>query len=155
MAPLGVRMILRPNALVSAAMPAARSERLASLTEALTRRILLLDGGMGTMLQRHRLSEADYRGARFADWHRDLKGNNDLLVLTQPDIVAEIHAEYLAAGTDILETNTFNANAISMADYGMETLAYELNVAGVRLMVRMSSYLVIAQKPGPSASGCQ
>lgn len=93
---------------------------------------------MGTMLQRHRLSEADYRGTRFADWHRDLKGNNDLLVLTQPEIVAGIHAEYLAAGADILETNTFNANAVSMADYGMEALSYELNVAGAALARRVA-----------------
>ncbi len=92
---------------------------------------------MGTMLQRHRLTEVDYRGARFADWHRDLKGNNDLLVLTQPHIVAGVHREYLAAGADILETNTFNANAISMADYGMEELSYELNVAGAALARRV------------------
>ena len=119
-------------------MTAARSARLVSLADALTHRILLLDGGMGTMLQRHRLTEADYRGIRFADWPRDLKGNNDLLVLTQPDIVAGIHAEYLEAGTDILETNTFNANAISMADYGMESIAYELNVAGAALARRVA-----------------
>ena len=108
---------------------------------ALSRRILVLDGAMGTMLQRHRLTEDDYRGSRttrrFADWHRDLKGNNDLLVLTQPDIVAGVHREYLAAGADILETNTFNANAISMADYGMEELSYELNVAGAALARRV------------------
>jgi 5-methyltetrahydrofolate--homocysteine methyltransferase len=104
----------------------------------LASRVLLLDGAMGTMLQRHRLTEADYRGARFADWPSDLKGNNDLLVLTQPQIVAGIHREYLAAGADILETNTFNANTISMADYGMEALAYELNVAGTALARRVA-----------------
>jgi 5-methyltetrahydrofolate--homocysteine methyltransferase len=107
----------------------------------LHRRILVLDGAMGTMLQRHRLTEADYRGIgntdRFAAWPSDLKGNNDLLVLTQPDIVAGVHREYLAAGADILETNTFNANAISMADYGMEALSYELNVAGATLARRV------------------
>ena len=96
---------------------------------------------MGTMLQRHRLTEDDYRGIgntdRFAAWPHDLKGNNDLLVLTQPDLVAGVHREYLAAGADILETNTFNANAISMADYGMETLSYELNVAGAALARRV------------------
>ena len=96
---------------------------------------------MGTMLQRHRLTEADYRGIgnteRFADWPSDLTGNHDLLVLTQPDIVAGVHREYLAAGADILETNTFNANAISMADYGMEALSYELNVAGAALARRV------------------
>ena len=111
------------------------------LARSLTSRILVLDGAMGTMLQRHRLTEDDYRGIgntdRFADWPRDLKGNNDLLVLTQPEIVAGIHAEYLAAGADILETNTFNANAISMADYGMEALSYELNVAGAALARRV------------------
>ena len=121
--------------------PVARSIRIAQLSAALTSRILVLDGAMGTMLQRHRLTEDDYRGIgntdRFADWPRDLKGNNDLLVLTQPEIVAGIHAEYLAAGADILETNTFNANAISMADYGMEALSYELNVAGAALARRV------------------
>ncbi len=112
----------------------ARAFRIAMLSQELTHRVLVLDGAMGTMLQRHRLTEADYRGSgRFADWSHDLKGNNDLLVLTQPEIVAGVHREYLAAGADILETNTFNANAISMADYGMEALAYELNVAGAAL----------------------
>ncbi|MDQ8163089.1 MAG: methionine synthase [Gemmatimonadota bacterium] len=104
----------------------------------LAERILLLDGGMGTMLQEYRLGEAEYRGTRFADWPRDLKGNNDLLVLTQPEIVGAIHAKYLEAGADILETNTFNANTISMADYGMESIAYELNVAGAALARRVA-----------------
>ncbi len=96
---------------------------------------------MGTMLQRHRLTEEDYRGLgttdRFAEWPRDVKGNNDLLVLTQPELVARVHREYLEAGADMLETNTFNANAISMADYGMEALSYELNVAGASLARRV------------------
>ncbi len=96
-------------------------------------RILILDGAMGTMIQRHGLSEADYRGERFADWPRDLKGNNDLLTLTQPQVIGGIHQAYLDAGADILETNTFNANRISMADYGMEDLSRELNVAAARL----------------------
>jgi 5-methyltetrahydrofolate--homocysteine methyltransferase len=96
-------------------------------------RILILDGAMGTMIQRHRLAEEDYRGVRFADWPRDLKGNNDLLVLTQPEIIRAIHEDYLAAGADIIETNTFNAQAISMADYGMEALAREINVEAARL----------------------
>ncbi|MBY0490101.1 MAG: methionine synthase [Gemmatimonadaceae bacterium] len=118
---------------------APRAARLARLEQLLAARILLLDGAMGTMLQRHRLQEADYRGTgRFADWPTDLKGNNDLLVLTQPEIVAEVHRQYLAAGADILETNTFNANAISMADYGMEALSYELNVAGAALARRVA-----------------
>jgi 5-methyltetrahydrofolate--homocysteine methyltransferase len=114
------------------------SHRASRLRPLLAERILLLDGGMGTMLQEYRLSEADYRGSRFADWPRDLKGNNDLLVLTQPEIVGAIHGKYLEAGADILETNTFNANAISMADYGMESLAYELNVAGAALARRVA-----------------
>lgn len=96
-------------------------------------RILLLDGAMGTMIQRYRLEEKDYRGARFADYDRDIKGNNDILCLTQPDIIREIHLAYLDAGADIIETNTFNANAISQADYGMEELAYEINLAAARL----------------------
>ena len=99
----------------------------------LAERILILDGAMGTMIQRHGLGEADYRGARFADWPRDLKGNNDLLTLTQPAVIAGIHQAYLDAGADILETNTFNANRVSMADYGMEELSRELNVAAARL----------------------
>jgi 5-methyltetrahydrofolate--homocysteine methyltransferase len=96
-------------------------------------RILFLDGAMGTMIQRHKLGEADYRGERFADWPSDLKGNNDLLVLTQPAIIADIHRQYLEAGADIIETNTFNATRVAMADYGMEDLSYEINVAAARL----------------------
>jgi 5-methyltetrahydrofolate--homocysteine methyltransferase len=99
----------------------------------LTQRILILDGAMGTMIQRHGLSEADYRGERFAAWPRDLKGNNDLLVLTRPDVIRGIHEAYLDAGADILETNSFNANRVSLADYGMEELAFELNEAAARL----------------------
>jgi 5-methyltetrahydrofolate--homocysteine methyltransferase len=95
--------------------------------------ILILDGAMGTMIQRHGLEEADYRGQRFRDFPRELKGNNDLLTLTRPDIIRGIHSAYLKAGADIVETNTFNATAVSMADYGMEHLVYELNVAGARL----------------------
>ncbi|MDX8390105.1 MAG: methionine synthase, partial [Mariprofundaceae bacterium] len=103
------------------------------LHQQLSKRILLLDGAMGTMIQAYKLEEAGYRGERFADWGQDLKGNNDLLSLTQPRIIREIHAAYLEAGADILETNTFNANAASMADYGMEELVYEINVAGAKL----------------------
>jgi 5-methyltetrahydrofolate--homocysteine methyltransferase len=110
-----------------------RAQRLARLEDLLKSRILLLDGAMGTMIQRYQLSEKDYRGERFADYASDLKGNNDLLVLTQPKIIRDIHAAYLDAGTDILETNTFNSTAISMTDYGMQSLAYELNVEGARL----------------------
>jgi 5-methyltetrahydrofolate--homocysteine methyltransferase len=103
------------------------------ILEILGRRILFLDGAMGTMIQRYRLAEADYRGARFADWATDLKGNNDLLVLTRPEVIREIHDAYLDAGADIIETNTFNATRIAMADYRMEDLAFEINVTAARL----------------------
>ncbi|MDP2878669.1 MAG: homocysteine S-methyltransferase family protein, partial [Sulfuricella sp.] len=96
-------------------------------------RILILDGAMGTMIQTYKLTEADYRGERFAGYGSDLKGNNDLLVLTQPQIIRAIHAAYLEAGADILETNTFNATSIAMADYHMEGLVYEINVAAAKL----------------------
>src|SRR5579872_3735818 len=104
-----------------------------TIYDVLKERILVIDGAMGTMIQRHKLEEKDYRGARFADWPSDLKGNNDLLCITQPDIVEGIHREYLEAGADIIETNTFNSQAISMADYHMEALAYVINVAAARI----------------------
>lgn len=110
-----------------------RDERLALLPQLLAQRILVLDGAMGTMIQRHRLDEAAYRGERFKDWPSDVKGNNDLLTLTQPDIIRGIHDAYLAAGADIIETNTFNSTTISMTDYGMEALAAELNREGAKL----------------------
>jgi len=104
------------------------------LRELLTERILLLDGAMGTMVQRYKLEEADYRGDRFADWKgQDLKGNNDLLVLTRPDVIREIHAAYIAAGSDIIETNTFSGTVIAQADYGLESLVPELNREAARL----------------------
>jgi len=117
------------------------------LQTALDRRILILDGAMGTMIQRHKLEEADYRGARFKDWHRDLKGNNDLLVLTQPGIVRDIHRDYLRAGADLIETNTFNAQAISLADYGMENLSYEMNVAAAKLAREAADEFSTADQP--------
>ena len=110
-----------------------RSTRLSLLQQALKERILILDGGMGTMIQSYKLDEADYRGDRFADWPQDVKGNNDLLLLSRPDVIQAIEKAYLDAGADILETNTFNATRVSQADYGMEELVYELNVAGARL----------------------
>jgi len=113
-----------------------RHQRIAALKEAASRRILLLDGAMGTMIQGHGLEEADYRGARFADHKIDLRGNNDLLCLTQPEIIESIHAAYFAAGADIVETNTFNATSISQADYALEDLAYELNLEGARIARR-------------------
>ncbi len=103
------------------------------LREALDRQILILDGAMGTMIQRHRLDEAAYRGHRFKDWYLDLKGKNDLLSITQPDIIRCIHEQYLDAGAHIIETNTFNAQRISLADYEMQELAYEINVAAAKL----------------------
>ncbi|MEE8214091.1 MAG: homocysteine S-methyltransferase family protein, partial [Alphaproteobacteria bacterium] len=103
------------------------------ITALLARRILVLDGAMGTMIQRHDLDEADFRGARFGEWERDLKGNNDLLTLTQPEIISAIHQEFLAAGADLIETNTFNSTAISQADYGMEGLVHELNEEAAKL----------------------
>jgi len=99
----------------------------------LEKRILIIDGAMGTMIQRYKLAEEDYRGERFKDWPSDLKGNNDLLSLTQPHIVKEIHKQYLEAGADILETNTFNAQKVSLADYGMQALAYEMNLAAAKV----------------------
>lgn len=104
-----------------------------ALEKAASERILIIDGAMGTMIQRHKLQEADYRGERFKNWPRDVKGNNDLLVLTQPEIIQEIHEQYLEAGADIIETNTFNAQVISMADYGMEALSYEINYEAAKL----------------------
>ena len=108
-------------------------DRTNQLHDLLAHRILILDGAMGTMIQGYRLQEADYRGERFRDWPRDLKGNNDLLVLTQPAIIQEIHAAYLDAGADIVETNTFNSTSVSMHDYGMASLVPELNREAARL----------------------
>jgi 5-methyltetrahydrofolate--homocysteine methyltransferase len=110
-----------------------RKERIEALKREAKARILILDGAMGTMIQRYKLDESGYRGARFKDHGHDLKGNNDLLVLSQPKIISEIHNAYLEAGADILETNTFNAQAISQADYGLKDIAYEMNVAAAKL----------------------
>lgn len=103
------------------------------LRQLLDQRILFIDGAMGTMIQRYHLQEADYRGDRFKDWHKDVKGNNDMLSITRPDIIKEIHKQYLEAGADILETNTFNAQAVSLADYDMQSLSYEMNVAAAKV----------------------
>jgi len=111
---------------------------LETLEHLLATRILVLDGAMGTMVQRRKLSEADFRGARFASHTHDLKGNNDVLVLTRPDVIADIHAEYLDAGADIIETNTFSAQAVSQADYGLEAVSYELNLEAARLARRVT-----------------
>ena len=112
---------------------ATREERTAALHDALRERILVLDGSWGVLIQGYGLTEADYRGERFKDWPSDLKGNNDLLVLTRPDIISSIHCAYLEAGADITSTNTFSSTTIAQADYGMESLAYELNREGARL----------------------
>jgi 5-methyltetrahydrofolate--homocysteine methyltransferase len=110
-----------------------RHKRIEALKQALGERILLLDGAMGTMIQAFKLGESDYRGERFKDWQSDLKGNNDLLSITRPDVVQDIHRQYLEAGADIIETNTFNSIAPSMSDYGMESLVAELNTSAARL----------------------
>ena len=110
-----------------------KSKNSAELEKALNDKILILDGAMGTMIQRYKLSEEDYRGEAYKDWPSDLKGNNDLLSLTQPQIIKEIHASYLQAGSDIIETNTFNATSISMSDYGMQDLGYDINVAAAKI----------------------
>lgn len=103
-----------------------------NIREALEKRILVIDGAMGTMIQRHKLQEADYRGERFANWHSDVKGNNDLLSITRPDIIKGINKQYLEAGADIIETNTFSSTAIAQADYDMQSLAFEMNVASAK-----------------------
>lgn len=104
-----------------------------SITTELEKRILVIDGAMGTMIQQYKLEEKDYRGSRFTDWHKDLKGNNDLLSITRPDIIKAIHKEYLKAGADIIETNTFSGTRIAMADYEMESLVYELNYESAKI----------------------
>lgn len=122
-----------------------------NLTEALhdqlSQRILLLDGAMGTMIQRYKLEEADYRGERFADWQIDLRGNNDLLSLTRPDIIDEIHTGFLDAGADIIETNSFNSTAIAMADYGMEALVSEICEAAAQIARQAADRYSTASQP--------
>jgi len=124
-----------------------REERLKKLPEQLKSRILVLDGAMGTAIQGYRLDEAGYRGGRFADWGQDLKGNNDLLTLTRPDIIRAIHVTHLEAGADIIETNTFNSTTISQADYGMEALVPELNREAARLSRAVADEFETADRP--------
>jgi 5-methyltetrahydrofolate--homocysteine methyltransferase len=119
-----------------------------NIKELLKHRILIIDGAMGTMIQRYKLEEADYRGERYKDWPSDVKGNNDLLCLTQPQIIKEIHSHYLEAGADIIETNTFNSQRISLADYGMESLAYELNVAAAKIAKEAASEVLSSPNGG-------
>jgi 5-methyltetrahydrofolate--homocysteine methyltransferase len=111
----------------------AQMNKANQLRQLLEERIVIIDGAMGTMIQRYQLQESDYKGERFKDWTSDVKGNNDLLCLTQPQIIQEIHEQYLKAGADIIETNTFNAQAVSLEDYKMQNLAYEMNVAAARI----------------------
>lgn len=118
-----------------------------SIQDAAAKRILILDGAMGSLIQGYQLDEAGYRGARFADWAHPVKGNNDLLNLTRPDIIQEIHEQYLAAGADIIETNTFNAQTISMADYHMEELVWEINVEGARVAKKAAAAFSTPEKP--------
>ena len=113
-----------------------KTEQTKALNIAAAQRILVLDGAMGTMIQQHNLSEADYRGEPFSDWHCDVKGNNDLLSVTQPELIYDIHCAYLAAGADIVETNTFNATTIAMADYDMQVQSREINLQAARLARR-------------------
>ena len=128
---------------------ALRTERIRTLRRLLAERVVLLDGAMGTMVQRHRLDEAAFRATRFADHGRDLKGNNDILTLTQPQIIAEVHRAYLEAGADIIETNTFNSNAVSQADYGTEALVAELNYRAARLARTVADEFALAHgRPG-------
>ena len=117
-----------------------------TLQDCLKDRILIIDGAMGTMIQRYKLEEKDYRGERFKDWHTDVKGNNDLLSITQPHIIEEIHKQYLEAGADIIETNTFSSTSIAQADYDMQSLAYELNVASAKC-ARNAADLYTAKNP--------
>lgn len=124
----------------------SQSNKEQQLLNAAQQRILILDGAMGTMIQKHKLEESDYRGERFADWHSDVKGNNDLLSLTQAKIIYDIHCAYLAAGADIIETNTFNSTTISMADYHMESLAKEINFESAKL-ARKAADEFTAQTP--------
>jgi 5-methyltetrahydrofolate--homocysteine methyltransferase len=114
------------------------------LTAVLKQRIMIIDGAMGTMVQKHKLEEEDFRGERFKDWAKSLKGNNDLLSLTRPDVIYGIHRGYLEAGADIVETNTFSGTSIAQADYGMESLAYELNFVSSR---RVPAACLPARKP--------
>ena len=126
-----------------------RPERVREFRRLLGERVLVLDGAMGTVIQSYKLGEADYRGERFRDWPKDLKGNNDLLVLTRPEVIGEIHRRYLEAGADIIETNTFNSNATSQADYGAEALVRELNLAAAQIARRAADE--VAARTGTTA----
>ena len=132
---------------MTAPFAVAQADAAATLSTLIRDRILVIDGAMGTMIQGYKLSENDYRGERFKTWPHELKGNNDLLVLTQPQIIREIHRKYLAAGADVIETNTFNSQSVSLADYKMESLAYELNLEAARLARLEADAASTADKP--------
>ena len=127
----------------------------------INQRVLVLDGALGTMIQQYNLTECDFRGNLFADVSQQIKGDNDILNLTRPDVIAEIHEKYLKAGADIIETNTFNATAISQADYGMQTHVREMNLAGARLARKLADCYSTSEKPrfvagsvGPTNKAC-
>ena len=122
-------------------------DRTEELRTILGKRIMVLDGAMGTMVQRHKLSEADYRGLRFADHTKDVQGNNDLLSITQPDVIRGIHRVYLEAGADIIETNTFTSSSIAQADYELQDLAYELNLVGAENAKQVAKEFSLGNKP--------
>ena len=124
----------------------------ARLEQLLGERILVLDGAMGTMIQRHKLTEADFRGERFRNHSRDLRGNNDMLVLTRPDIILEIHNQYLEAGADIIETNSFSGTTIAQADYALEPYVYELNVEAAKLARRAADAWTAKTPDKPSTA---
>lgn len=119
----------------------------AQIAQLAKQRILILDGAMGTMIQTYQFTESDYRGSQYADWHCDVKGNNDLLAITQPDIIRSIHEQYLAAGSDIIETNTFNATTIAMADYDMQDISKEINLAAAKLARQAADKYSSPDKP--------
>jgi 5-methyltetrahydrofolate--homocysteine methyltransferase len=124
-----------------------------TIQDCLNERILIIDGAMGTMIQQYKLEEKDYRGEKFKDWHKDVRGNNDLLSLTQPQIIQAIHKSYLEAGADIIETNTFSSTSIAQADYDMQSLAYELNVAAARCAKKAIDDFINSSKS--AASNCK
>uniref|UniRef100_A0A3Q3DBM2 Hcy-binding domain-containing protein n=1 Tax=Hippocampus comes TaxID=109280 RepID=A0A3Q3DBM2_HIPCM len=122
---------------------------MSKIEEILKERILVLDGAMGTMLQRYKFTEEDFRGERFAAWEHPLQGNNDLLSLTQPKAIAEVHRKYFEAGADIVETNTFSATAIAMADYHMEDLVYELNYESAKIAKEVATEFTVREPEKP------
>ena len=130
-------------------------DRSTELRALLAQRILILDGAMGTMVQRQKLVEADFRGERFTASAKDLKGNNDLLCLTRPDVIGGIHAAYLEAGADILETNTFNATRVSQGEYGLAELAFELNVEAAKLARGLADKYSTPDKPQIGRASCR